>query len=168
MYLLRCPQCHGCIRVEDDVDKGWCRKCLMWVGAVERHVVHDPAEIRQHVLKGLQPIAEVMRPFGFCQTLLAVGYFVVVLFFGSGRLELYPESLAMIAIVSVVLVGGVLITAGGVAVQRGRGRLFALVGGWFALTSPLLVGIPLGVWVLMTLHRPEVRAAFGTPVASGS
>jgi len=57
------------------------------------------------------------------------------------------------------LLGG-LIAFGGWMTRRGRYWQFCLVAGGLTLLSPLVAGVPLGLWGLWKLTRPEVKAAF--------
>lgn len=172
MILLRCPRCHACTPAEDDATKVACWWCHLWVGPVDRHAVRDPAAVRKFVLDDLRPIASLMLTFGIGQTLTAVIYlWVFASWMSEGHVYLignFEQNPLVYAIGVVLLVGGVFIIAGGVALRRGRGRLYAVVGAIFTLASPLLLGIPIGAWALWKLGRPEVRAAFKSSPPSAS
>lgn len=162
MVLLRCPQCRGFTATTDDSATVECQWCRLRVGAVERHLVRDPAAARRVVFDDLAPIAALLRTLGIGQMAIAVAHFVF--FIGcSSLLAHFHGSVNQVLVIAAGLVlfgGGVFIFAGSEAVRRGRGRPFAVVGSLFALTSPLLLGVPVGVWALARLSRPEVRAAF--------
>jgi hypothetical protein len=162
VVLLRCPQCRGLTPGVDDAVAVECRWCRLRVGTAERYLLRDPAAARRVVLDDLAPIAALLRTLGIGQTAVAVAHFVF--FIGCNSLLTHfhgaVNQVLVIASGLVLFAGGVFIFAGGEAVRRGRGRPFAVVGSLFALTSPLLLGVPVGVWALWRLSRPEVRAAF--------
>lgn len=147
----------------EDAERGLCQWCRLWVGTADgRHLIREPRMLRWYVLNDLTSLASLMFTFGIGQTVIAVTYFWF--FFGCGptatRLEPLPLVL-FVAIGVVLFVGGVFIIAGSMAVRYGRQRLFAVVGAIFTLTSPLIIGLPVGIWALWKLNRPEVKAAFG-------
>jgi uncharacterized protein YjeT (DUF2065 family) len=162
VVLLRCPRCRGFTPTTDATDVVECQWCRLRVGTVERHLVRDPQAARRVVLDDLSPIAALLRTFGIGQIIIAVVHFAF--FIGcNSLLEHFHGSVNQVLVIAsglVLFAGGVFIFAGSEAVRRGRGRLFAVVGSLFALTSPLLIGVPVGVWALWRLSRPEVRAAF--------
>lgn len=66
---------------------------------------------------------------------------------------------------AVVTLGGLVITLGGVQGLRARGRglvmtssILAMIPCFSGLCCPL--GLPIGIWALVTLGKPEVKAAF--------
>jgi uncharacterized integral membrane protein len=163
VFLLNCPKCRGVTPHTDDATEMACRWCG-WRGRPPLgNVVRDPAAVRRAVLAEVRPVAYLLFTFGIGQLLTALMY--CLMFINPTNTTNYlfgrvPQSPMLYAIGLTVLVGGVLILAAAVAVERGRNRLIAVTGAWLALTSPLLLGIPIGVWALRTLSRPEVRAAF--------
>ena len=165
MYLLHCPRCWGVTLLADDEADVGCRWCR-WRGRPPlENLVHDPQAVRRFVLAELQPVGQVLALFGVAQCVTAAIYFL--LFFGCGgalaRFGYTPQLVLVAAVGAVLAVGGVIIWAASFAVRTGRGRLIAVAGAVFALTSPLLLGIPIGVWAVRELTRPEVRAVFARP-----
>ena len=166
MILIRCPQCKGHTPAVDDEELGRCQWCWQWVRtADERNVSREPEVLRWYVLNDLSSLGHLMYTFGLGQTVIAVTYFWFFFgcYGGANHITELPPLVLLVAIGAVLFLGGVLIIAGGVAVRRVRGRLFAVVGAIFMLTSPLIVGLPIGIWALRKLNRPEVKAAFDTP-----
>lgn len=119
------------------------------------------ADVRRHVLGELKPVAYLLFTFGIGQ-LLTAGVFVVIFILGNGAYLIgrFDHAPLLYAIGLVLLVGGILIVAAAVTVERGRNRLVAVTGAWLVITSPLLVGLPLGVWALRRLTASDVRLAF--------
>lgn len=161
MYLLHCPRCRGVTLHPDDTAGHACRWCG-WQGRPPRdHLVDDPAAVRRFVLADLRPVANLLLTFGIGQLVTTLFYFLFVASqvgaYLSGRHE---TSVMVYAIGLALLAGGVLIFAAAIAVQLGRNRIVALTGAWLALTSPLLLGLPVGAWAVWKLTRPEARAAF--------
>jgi len=165
VFLLHCPRCWGTTLLTDDPDGSRCRHCG-WHGRPPlNHIVRDPEAVRQFVAKDLGPVAALLRTLGMGQTIIALVFCFFLVCGGGASFFGFTPQLAMAGAIGVVLlVGGVLICAGDVAIRLGRWRLIAVVGAIFALTSPLLIGLPLGVWALQRLNRPEVRAAFAPSV----
>lgn len=165
MVLLRCPQCRGFTPTTDATDVVECQWCRLRVGVAERHLLRNPQAARRVVLDDLSPIATLLRTFGIGQMVVAVLH--LFFFLGcSGLIRHFNGSVNQVLVIAAGLVlfaGGVFIFAGSEAVRQGRGRPFAVVGSLFALTSPLLLGLPVGGWALRRLNRPEVRAAFALP-----
>lgn len=168
MYLLHCPRCRGVTLNPDDSAGHACRWCG-WRGRPPRdRVVDAPAAVRRFVLADLRPVANQLLTFGigqFITALIFLWFFIGAMSQGNvylvGRFEQNPMTYA---IGLVLLAGGVLILAAAIAVRLGRNRLVALTGAWLALASPLLLGIPVGLWAVWKLTRPEARAAFTRPV----
>lgn len=95
------------------------------------------------------------------------------LVFGMNRWSYYERHLPDGSMVKVTLdftlsgvslLVGLFILYAGVQMSRLRSRELCLVASVLAMIpciSPCcLVGLPMGVWALVTLNRPEVRAAF--------
>jgi hypothetical protein len=115
------------------------------------------------VMREIRPLSGPMLQFGTVQTFMGVMssfFFSLVLWLGGGSDT--PLFGILLASGLVLLVGGVVIIAGGVCIRTGRWRLVACVGAILIVTSPLLMGLPMGLRVLHKLTRPEVKAAFGT------
>jgi hypothetical protein len=162
VFLLHCPRCAGETAAEDDAEWVTCRWCLLRVGTNGNHIVRDPNMVRRFLLDEIWPLAALLRTFGTGQIVLALLYF---LFFfgclgGAGRFDDVPRTVMLVAIGAVLFVSGVFVYAGAHAVYHGKRRLIAVTGAVFALTSPLLLGLPIGVWALWKLSRPEGRAVF--------
>jgi hypothetical protein len=63
-----------------------------------------------------------------------------------------------------------IVILGGVRMRRSQSRWLATLGAVLAMgpCSPaMLIGLPVGVWALIVLSRPEVWAAFGAPGPAG-
>jgi hypothetical protein len=66
------------------------------------------------------------------------------------------------SVMIVMFVTPLIVAAGTTSMFRGRGRTLAMIG---AVTSVLpcnpccVVGLPFGIWALMVLNQPEVKAA---------
>lgn len=162
VFLLHCPRCWGVTPHTDGEAEAACRWCG-WSGRPPLdHVIRDPAVVRRHVLNDLGPVVTVFALVGVAHLVVAG---LLVFYFTSlnNRLALFADpsrEVLLIAVMVVTLTSGVLILGGGLAVRTGRNRLLAVTGAWLVITSPLLVGLPFGVWALRRLTAPEVREAF--------
>jgi hypothetical protein len=162
VFLLRCPRCFGHTPADDEVEEVVCRWCRTRVTEVEWHTERSKAVVREFLLADLRPVADLMRTFAIGQLVIAAVY--LFFFLGCGGLITHfhgqVNEVMVIAIGVVLLVSGVFVYAGEVALRLGRWRLIAVTGAIFALTSPLLLGLPIGIWALWKLSRPEGRAVF--------
>ena len=164
MYLLHCPQCRTDTPLEEDVEKLCCRTCGRVVEVTEESVYRGAASARWFVLQELRPLSAPMFQFGTVQTFMGVMssfFFSLCLWVGGGGFT--PLFGILLACGLVLLVGGVVIIVGGVCIRTGRGRLVAVTGAIFAITSPLLMCLPLGNPALRKHTPPEVKAACHTP-----
>ncbi len=63
-----------------------------------------------------------------------------------------------------------LVAYAGVQMQKLQNRSLCTVGSVIAMIPCLspccCIGLPIGVWALVSLNKPEVRAAFGPPMSS--
>lgn len=165
MYLLHCPQCRTDTPVEEDAERLCCRTCGRVVEAAAESVYRGAASTRWFVMQDLRPLSAPMFQFGTVQTFMGVMsslFFGLGLWLGVGK----DTPLVMLLFIGglVLFVGGVCILAAGACIRTGRWRLLAVAGAILAITSPLLMGLPLGIRVLRKLTRPEVKAAFDTPL----
>ena len=114
--------------------------------------------------------AAVKRP---AQALVAVGIFnwigsimamLVLVYAGLGRqFPLSPQELGSIALL-MVLFSSVTLLAG-LKMMRLQAYPLVVLGGVLAMiTTPgNIIGLPVGLWALVTLRQPKVRAAFKQP-----
>jgi hypothetical protein len=85
--------------------------------------------------------------------------FVLAAYVNASGSRLLTENLALLAIPAIIVVGAI-------SMLRLRSYGWAIAAGVLAL-SPIpsgpcwLIGLPIGVWSLVILSRPEVKAAFG-------
>lgn len=168
MVVLDCPRCRGETLLPEVGEGVTCRWCGWHGPAAGWLFARHPARVQKAALEELRPIAHLLRTLGVGQTVTAFIYFALFLGFGDvmANLRESPTAALVLGIGVVLLVSGVLLIAGGVAVRRGWNRLLAVTAAWLALTSPLVLGIPIGIWALLKLNRPEGRAAFRQPTGS--
>jgi hypothetical protein len=162
VFLIHCPRCRGQTAADDDAEWIHCRWCKLPVPAADGHVVRDPKMVRRFLLEELQPLATLMRTFAVGQLVIAFAYHFFFLGL-RGLIEHFHgqvNEVMVIAIGVVLFASGVFVYAGAHAVEHGKWRLIATTGAVFAVTSPLLLGLPIGVWALCKLNRPEGRAVF--------
>lgn len=156
MFLIRCRKCRGHTAVSDDIDRPRrCRECGRPLDRERWDVVDDPVKVRRKVLESLTPLADWMLVFGLAQVFTAL--------VGSAWAALAMPASDPAFLISAgggVSVLGGLIAVGGRLIRRGRWRLVGVAACVMTLFSPLVVGLPLGLWGLLTLSRPEVKAAF--------
>jgi len=112
--------------------------------AMDPKAIADQAMAQQHSA-GLQP-AQAAQVQNATDMIAKFGKTVVVVF----------------GVVSALVGLGVLL--GGLQMMRLRSRGLALTGAILAMVpvSPFcLLGLPFGIWALVVLRKPEVKAAFG-------
>jgi tRNA A-37 threonylcarbamoyl transferase component Bud32 len=92
----------------------------------------------------------------------------------SERPPIHPDHIVILCLEAVALVAALAIILGSVCMKNLEAQPFPMVAAILAMLpwSPaVLIGLGLGVWALVTLWRPEVRAAFlqrrAEPVANG-
>lgn len=69
-------------------------------------------------------------------------------------------------LVPLICVSGLLMISAGLCLRRATRYPLALAGGVAAILAGFIVGVPVGVWVLLLLGRPEIKAAFQGMTAS--
>ncbi|MCS7089487.1 MAG: DUF4339 domain-containing protein [Verrucomicrobiota bacterium] len=119
----------------------------------------------------------VTAGFGALANVLAVFWYVMGMPFvdwhgeANARLaEAVSRLSSSLGIMSAVLGLGVaaLVAYGAVEMMKLRSFGWAMAASILAIvpcTSPCcLLGVPIGIWALMVLYRPEVQVAFGRPV----
>jgi predicted Ser/Thr protein kinase len=125
----------------------------------------DPA--RPGSPAGIPDASTVKRP---AQALVAVGIFnwvgsiivmMVLTYAGLGRqFPLSPQELGSIALLMIVFSSVILLA--GLKMMRLQAYPLVILGSLLAMiTTPgNIIGLPVGLWVLVTLRQPGVRAAF--------
>lgn len=115
-------------------------------------------DLRQRVIDGLRPVRWAMALLGFASVMVAPLWMLTELLRSLTTPD-FGSALAFLGI-PLLTVGWVVLTPAGILLALGRFRSFALIGACLALFNPLLVGIPIGIWALVQLNRPAVRAVF--------
>ena len=121
--------------------------------------------------------ADLMWSFGLFQLGVSLfGLFSAVVTGSALILGPRPNSLDWLKIVSIYLAPGIVglcvsivVMRGSTAMRRGRQYTLAVWAACLTLTSLPCVGalpytLPLGIWALILLRRPDVRAYFDRPV----
>lgn len=159
MFLLLCLRCRGDTAVSDDAHPPTrCRRCGSDLDPRRTRVIDDPAEVRWRVLRTLVPLSDGMLAFGVLQA--GLSSMVVILTLMGATLPLATDdTFTLVGSFGVGLLGG-LIAFGGWMTRRGRYWQLGLVASGLTVFSPFVVGLPLGLWGLWKLTRPEVKAVF--------
>jgi hypothetical protein len=126
---------------------------------------------QEAVRQQVAPVATALFLLGLVNCLLILGLGVLYYSTLAGQSPDSPESLsnrAMALLVSLALglVSGALMIAGARMLRQMASRESAILACICAMIPPLsptfLIGIPIAVWGLKVLRRPEVKAAFAS------
>ncbi len=93
------------------------------------------------------------------------GLLVVSLFNWIAALASYPDGMPWSPVVAVA---GVVTFVGALRMKHGRNYALAWAAALVAMVTPpgLMVGLPVGIWTIVVLLRPEVKSAFRTHTAA--
>jgi hypothetical protein len=164
VHLVACPQCDESVLVaKEDVREVRCGNCRRFFDPRRAETRDDPTELRRQVMR---PLNEPVRAVQGIAAFQAAGGPIVGLYLPAesavfvGPLDWFTGFLYTFTGLF-LFIGGIVAFFGARLILRGQWGI-GVAAAWLVIANPLVIGIPIGIWMLRELYRPGVRQVFAS------